>query len=138
MGSLSQHRFQRFGCTPDCLNLLAVHVDPWRGVIFPGNVQGLADAVSHHQTLVKDVHQLQNGPHLVPLDALASLAAFAAAGLALALLESGQLVELPFSLLVESLLFGSGELGGLPPGWFHGFCFGWGSVVFTQVARWGR
>lgn len=111
-----QQGFQNLRRLTDRLHLVAEHVNPWGRIPFASQVKRLADAVSRHETLIEGVDGLLNLAHGLPLDALASLAACAAAGLALALLESGQLVELPFSLLVESLLFCSGELGGLPPG----------------------
>ena len=116
--------FKYLSSFADRLNLVAKHVNPWRRVTFASQVKRLADAVSHHQTLVQVVHRLANWAHDVPLDALASLAAFAAADLALVSLEAEQSISFQLLGFVLGLLFGSGEFGRLATDWFAGNCFG--------------
>ena len=111
MIALAQEGFQHLGSFADRLDLLAKHIDPRWGVMFPGDIQGLTNAIGHHQAGIKDVHGRANLAHGLPLDALASLAACAAAGLALSLSRSEQAFTFPLGFFVDCLLFRSGELG---------------------------
>ncbi len=116
-------RFQRFGSFPDGLYLALEHHHPRRRGFPARQVKGLAYALGSDQAIVQGVDGLDGFAHGVPLDALASLAGFAAfAGLALKLVK----VALAFGFVpfVGGLLLGSGEFGRL--GLWSGFCFRWG------------
>jgi len=102
-------RFQCFGSFPDRLNLGAEHVNPRRSRLAASQVKGFADCMGCDQPVVELVHRFKELAHGVPPDALASLAAPAAAGMALAPSEAFALGFVPF---VDRLFFGSGELSG--------------------------
>jgi hypothetical protein len=116
-------RFQRFGSFPDGLYLALEHLHPRRRGFPARQVKGLAYALGSDQALIQRVEGLGCFGHGVPLDALASLAGFAAfAGVALTFCKEA--FAFGFVLLVLGLLFGSGEFGRL--GLVVASCFRWG------------
>jgi hypothetical protein len=128
-------RFQRFGSLPDGLNLALKHLHPRRRCCPRSQVKGLANALGSNQALIESIHSLERVGHAVPLDALASLAGFAAfAGLALGTIKEA--FAFGFVPFVCCLLFGSGKLCGL------GFAFGfWLMLCFRwdlACPGWGR
>lgn len=115
--------FQHLGSFPQRLNLGLVHLHPSRRAVPACEVKGLPDGLGRDQPLIEPVNGLEGFGHAVPLDALASLAAPAAAGLALMLLAE-QALTLGFIAFVGGLLLGSGEFGRL--GFGLESCFRWG------------
>lgn len=95
------------------LNLATKHLHPRRRVAIARQIKGLSNGISGNQPIIERIHGAQKRAHAAPPDALASLAACAAAGVALGLSWPEQGPAFPLFPFIDGLFFRTGELGAL-------------------------